>query len=145
MCRSHSIRKAAINLLATCLIVWPLLAYSENRVSPLAITLTEVPGPGAGSHTWGTIAGMIESGQEVAHLRVVIYSLAGGLWWVQPFADHRAYTMISARDATFRTHIHKGYEYAALLVEPHFRPPATVPTLPTLGGGVLAIVTAPAQ
>jgi len=58
-------------------------------------------------------------------------------WYVQPFTD-QPFTKIQP-DATWKNSTHLGTEYAALLVEPEYRPPAKTDVLPTRGGGVIAI------
>jgi hypothetical protein len=56
---------------------------------------------------------------------------------VQPFRS-RPFTDIE-RDSTWKSAIHLGQEYAALLVDADYRPPATAESLPELGGGVVAV------
>jgi hypothetical protein len=60
-----------------------------------------------------------------------------GTWWVQPLAD-RPFTALRA-DSTFENTTHLGSEYAALLVEPDYRPQPRVDALPAPGGGVVAV------
>jgi hypothetical protein len=68
--------------------------------------------------------------------RIVLYARSGP-WWVQPLAD-QPFTEIRA-DASFENTTHLGTEYAALLVEPGYRPPHRSDELPALGGGVVAV------
>jgi hypothetical protein len=68
--------------------------------------------------------------------RIVLFA-RGGIWWVQPFADN-PYTIIQP-DSTWKSQTHLGTEYAALLVEPGYVPPATMDSLPAEGHGVAAI------
>jgi signal transduction histidine kinase len=56
---------------------------------------------------------------------------------VQPFVD-QPFTSIG-QDSTWKNSTHAGTEYAALLVEPGFQPPATADALPPIGGGVVAV------
>jgi hypothetical protein len=44
-------------------------------------------------------------------------------------------------NSTWKNTTHLGTEYAALLVEPGYRPPATTDALPTQGGGVIVVAT----
>ena len=60
-----------------------------------------------------------------------------GAWYVQPFVD-RPFTTIQV-DSTWESSTHLGTEYAALLVDPDYSPPATMDALPSTGGGVLAV------
>jgi hypothetical protein len=72
--------------------------------------------------------------------RIVLFAKGGELWWVQPFVD-RPFTEIQA-DSTWKNSTHLGTEYAALLVEPGYVPPATMNALPTQGQSVSAVVVA---
>jgi hypothetical protein len=72
--------------------------------------------------------------------QIVLFAKSGsGVWWVQPFAD-KPYTDIQP-DRQWRNSTHLGVEYAALLVEPGYRPPETTDRLPQKGGPVVAIIT----
>jgi signal transduction histidine kinase len=68
--------------------------------------------------------------------RVVLFA-RWGPWWVQPLAD-QPFTEIQT-DSTWRSSTHFGTEYAALLVDPDYRPQATMGVLPNEGGGVVAV------
>jgi hypothetical protein len=72
--------------------------------------------------------------------RVVLFAHSDQGWWVQPFRS-RPFTAIQP-DATWQTQIHLGQEYAALLVDADYRPPATAESLPERGGGVVAVARA---
>src|ERR1700744_842642 len=71
--------------------------------------------------------------------QIVVYARSGP-WWVQPWPD-KPFISINA-DSTWSTPTHLGFEYAALLVEPGFRPPPTVDTAPAAGGHVIAVTIA---
>jgi len=71
--------------------------------------------------------------------RMVLFS-KNGVWWVQPFRTH-PFTNIE-EDATWKSSVHLGTEYAALLVGPDYRPPATIEALPQRGPAVFAVATA---
>ncbi|HKG23505.1 MAG TPA: hypothetical protein VKC34_16515, partial [Blastocatellia bacterium] len=71
--------------------------------------------------------------------QVVLFARSG-VWWVQPVANE-PFTTIDP-DSTWKNSTHLGTEYAALLVEPGYRPPPTMEVLPKEGGGVIAVVTA---
>jgi hypothetical protein len=71
--------------------------------------------------------------------QIVLYARTG-TWWVQPLAD-QPLTRIQP-DATWMNATHLGTEYAALLVDPGFRPPATTNVLPVRGGPVAAVTVA---
>lgn len=68
--------------------------------------------------------------------RIVLYTRSGA-WYVQPFVD-RPFTEIRP-DSTWKNSTHLGTDYAALLVEPGYIPPATADVLPKPGGGVVAV------
>ncbi|HEX6730138.1 MAG TPA: hypothetical protein VF074_09015 [Pyrinomonadaceae bacterium] len=68
--------------------------------------------------------------------RIVLFAKAG-IWWVQPTIDE-PFTSIQP-DSTWTNSIHLGSEYAALLVEPGYRPPPTIEVLPAEGGDVVAV------
>jgi hypothetical protein len=65
--------------------------------------------------------------------QIVIYAHSGA-WWVQPKVE-RPFTSIRT-DSTWSTETHLGYEYAALLVDPGYRPAPTMDALPSKGGPV---------
>ncbi|HVG20775.1 MAG TPA: sensor histidine kinase [Blastocatellia bacterium] len=69
-------------------------------------------------------------------LQVVLYARSG-IWYVQPYADE-PYTQIRP-DSKWRGTTHLGTEYAALLVEPGFKPPPSTEVLPSQGDGVISV------
>lgn len=84
----------------------------------------------------------IEGHVEGAHAgeQIVLFAKSGaGIWWVQPFANH-PFTEIRS-DQQWRNSTHLGTEYAALLVQPGYRPPETIDHLPQKGGPVIAVAT----
>lgn len=60
-----------------------------------------------------------------------------GPWWVQPLAN-QPFTIIQS-DSTWRNSTHYGTEYAALLVDPEYRPLPTMSALPSESAGVLTV------
>jgi hypothetical protein len=71
--------------------------------------------------------------------QIVLYARTGA-WWLQPLPN-APYTKIQP-DSNWVNSTHLGTEYAALLVEPGYRPRATLDELPSPGGQVVAVVTA---
>ncbi len=71
--------------------------------------------------------------------RIVLFARSG-VWWVQPFGD-RPFTALQP-NFTWKGSTHPGLSYAALLVDPEYRPPLTVNALPRVGGLVRAISVA---
>ena len=69
--------------------------------------------------------------------RIVLYALAAGKWWVQPYGDS-PYTDIGT-NGNWHSQTHLGSDYAALLVKPSFQAPATVPDLAQLKEGIIVI------
>jgi signal transduction histidine kinase len=72
--------------------------------------------------------------------QIVLFARSGA-WYVQPFADQQ-FTKIQP-DSTWSNSTHLGTEYAAVLVEPEYRPPAATYVLPGVGGGVVARAIVP--
>ncbi len=71
--------------------------------------------------------------------QVVLYAKTDA-WWLQPLSS-LPFTEIQA-NSTWINSTHLGSEYAALLVEPGFRPPSMMSALPSAGREVVAIATA---
>ena len=104
---------------------------------PPAITFSSVPEAGGGGpERLAPIGGRV-SGARPGQ-QIVVYSKSG-LWWVQPLTA-QPFTRIEP-DGSWKNDIHLGTEYAALLVEPGYRPPDTTESLPPTGGGVVAVAT----
>lgn len=103
----------------------------------LSIAVTEAPHPGLGGpDQTEPISGNVRGVDYGTH-KVVIYTFAGGTWWVQPtVADP-----LTDIDQTgeWQTITHLGSTYAALLVKPSYRPPATMNSVPKVGPDVLAV------
>lgn len=87
------------------------------------------------------IAGKVE-GKDVTRYRVVLFSQTD-MWYVQPYVS-APFTDIKP-DGTWATRIHLGGEYAALLVDASYKPPATTAALPQRGNGVIALTRVPAK
>ena len=118
------------------------LAGASCRSQPIvkvpAVEITRVPEASEGGpDRMAPIAGRVigaRKGQQI-----VLYARSGP-WWVQPLAD-QPFTAIRS-DSSFENTTHLGTEYAALLVEPGYRPPIRSDQLPALEGGVVAVATA---
>jgi hypothetical protein len=107
-----------------------------ERVEP-SIEFTTVPEAGAGgSERRALITGRVKGAR--AGQQIVLFTKSG-VWWVQPLTV-QPFTPIET-DSTWKNSIHLGTEYAAVLVEPGYRPPATTEALPEPGGAVKAIAT----
>ncbi len=111
---------------------------SPEASGPPSIQLDTVPEAAAGGpDTLAPITGRVTGARPGQ--QVVLFAKSG-IWWVQPLAA-KPFTKIEA-GGTWKSTTHFGSEYAALLVEPGYRPPATTELLPRLGDGVIAATTA---
>src|ERR1700733_8417894 len=69
--------------------------------------------------------------------RIVLYAKTDGRWGVCQQAG-QAFTNIE-RDGRWKASVHLGLQYAALLVDPTYRPPEQTESLPIVGNGVVAL------
>jgi signal transduction histidine kinase len=102
----------------------------------IGIPLVDEGGTGKIAAIEGRVVGA-SSGQ-----RIVLYARSGN-WYIQPFTD-QPFTEIQP-DSTWRNSTHLGTEYAALLVEPGYLPPAVTSALPDKGGAVVAVAIVPGE
>lgn len=111
--------------------------HAGQGQSKASIEFTRVPAASEGGpDRLDTIEGIVvgaRSGQ-----RIVLYARSGP-WWVQPFA-YQPFTVIRP-DTKWTNSTHLGTEYAALLVDPEYRPPAKADPLPKEGAGVIAVAS----
>jgi hypothetical protein len=114
-----------------------VLAGCRARPDAVAPTIefSKIP-PAAqgGRERVDTISGRVTGAR--AGQKIVIYARSGP-WWVQPWPDKPLIPI--QPDSTWSTETHLGFEYAAMLVDPGYRPPPTMDVAPTLGGSVVAI------
>jgi hypothetical protein len=111
------------------------IGCSAAPVQP-TIEFTTVPKADAGGpEALAPVAGRVTGARP--EQRVVLFARSDQGWWVQPFRS-RPFTEI-APDATWTNTIHLGQEYAALLVDADYRPPATAESLPERGAGIVAV------
>lgn len=102
-----------------------------------SIEFTRLPPAGEGSsEILLAIEGKVNNARPGQ--RVVLFAHSG-VWWVQPLAN-QPFTPIQ-RDSTWKTSTHPGSEYAALLVDANYMPPAKMNLLPARGGEVAAVAT----
>ncbi len=105
---------------------------------PASIQFSTLPRASEGGlETLGTIQGRVTGAGPGQ--RIVLFAKAG-VWWVQPF-ENQPFTLIHP-DSTWSSQTHLGTDYAALLVEQGYQPPATASSLPKVGGPVIAVATA---
>jgi hypothetical protein len=111
------------------------ISCRSPTVAP-SIEFTTIPKADAGGPSeLAPVAGRVEGARP--NQRIVLFARSDAGWWVQPFRS-RPFTDIE-RDSTWKSSIHLGQEYAALLVDADYRPPATTESLPELGGGIVAV------
>jgi hypothetical protein len=118
--------------------VWCLVAGCRIRSSVVtpSIEFSTVPEAADGSSDrLEPIAGRVVGARPGQ--RIVLFAKSE-CWWVQPL-NTRPFTGVEP-NATWKSTIHLGTDYAALLVEPGYYPPATVDSLPRSGGNVVAVV-----
>jgi signal transduction histidine kinase len=128
--KQFSFRKAL--LLCLCIVY---CGCARNTTLGPSIEFTKVPLVGEGGpDKVDTIEGRAlraRPGQQI-----VVFA-KWGPWWVQPLAD-QPITRIQA-DSKWRSSTHFGTEYAALLVDPGYRPLAKLDALPSEDAGVLVV------
>jgi hypothetical protein len=96
-----------------------------------------------GQQSQDIIEGFVKGAQPGE--RIVLYAKSNQ-WWVQPLTAY-PFTKLTIQDGRMKwtNATHLGTEYAALLVEPGYRPPPVVADLPKMGGpagsGVMAIAS----
>lgn len=112
---------------------------SRQTSAGIRIEFTRVPLIDAGgTPRLDTIEGRVIGARP--DQQIVLFARSGA-WYVQPFADQQ-FTKIQA-DSTWSNSTHLGTEYAALLVEPEYRPPAATYVLPNVGADVVAAAVVP--
>lgn len=129
------VRFSRIKVGLHCLLLLLLLCSCSREIKGPSIQIINIPPADKGGETTHDRISGRTRGANSAH-QVVLYARSG-VWYVQPFADN-PFTPI-ATDGAWVNSTHLGTEYAALLVEPGFSPPASTTDLPAVGPGVLAV------
>src|SRR5258707_7715851 len=112
--------------------------HSRSRAPGPSIEFTRIPAAAEGGpDKLDIIEGRVIGG--LPGQKIVLYAKSGA-WWVQPLVNE-AFTKIQDNSKWINS-THLGTEYAAMLVEPDYRPPVTMSELPTPGGGVVAVASA---
>jgi len=128
-------RLRTVLALAASFVCLFVISCRSETVAP-SIEFTTIPKANAGGPAeLAPVAGRVKGAGP--NQRIVLFARSDQGWWVQPFRS-RPFTDID-RDSTWKSAIHLGQEYAALLVEADYRPPATTESLPELGGGIVAV------
>jgi hypothetical protein len=117
------------------------LVVACGRTSqPPVVTMSAVPPMSAGGpDKTAAIAGRVERAPPGS--RLVLYAKSNvGVWWIQPLTAE-PFTSIDAA-GNWKSTIHLGVEYAALLVGSAYHPPSTTEQLPEVGGEIVARIVA---
>jgi len=110
--------------------------FRKNILRP-SIKFTRVPQTAVGNpDKLEIIQGRVEGGHPGQ--QIVLYTRTGA-WSVQPLST-LPFTKIQ-QDSSWINSIHVGSEYAALLVNQGYHPPAVMNSLPTPGNDVAAVIT----
>ncbi len=125
---------ARIACLATLLFFLASCHRAPENVRPSIEFVKIPPAAQGGREKVDTISGRVVGAQPGQ--RIVVYARSGP-WWVQPWPD-QPFIPIQA-DSSWGTSTHLGFEYMALLVEPGYKPPATMDTPPAEGNSVAAV------
>jgi hypothetical protein len=137
---SRSIRPvwAGVHILGS-LLVFCLFAAgchsNSDRAPVVQISRTPDADPG-GPEKLDFIEGTVRNARQGQH--IVLYAHSG-IWWIQPFSDRAATNILP--DGSWKNSTHLGTDYAALLVDADYVPPAKMPALPAIGNGVAALET----
>lgn len=110
-----------------------LTACSTNKAPSIEIRQVP-PASQGGTGRLATIRGRVLRAR--AGQRIVLFARSGG-WWVQPFAN-QPFTSIQS-DGSWSNSTHLGTEYAVVLVDAEYQPPALSAAAPKTGKGVIAV------
>jgi hypothetical protein len=111
---------------------------ARNTVEP-KISFTQVPQWSPGDRNLQDVIEGTVNGEQPDQ-RMVIYSKAGELWWLQPLLT-APFTSILPNHV-WRNETHLGTDYAVLLVDPSYQPHAVLSQLPQRGPGIAAVAVA---
>src|SRR5262245_14182328 len=136
---ANLIRRTSLLIILCCL----LLSGCRSRTTNTAPTIELIRVPQkdeGGTGKMATIEGRVTGARPGQQIVLFARSRA---WYVQPFTE-QPFTKIQP-NSTWRNSIHLGTEYAAMLVEPEYRPPAVTDVLPNKGNGVIAVAVVPGE
>lgn len=133
--RTHTFRVFA-SVLTVLLALISGSCHSQKTQAEPSIEFTKIPEARAGGSEANTqIEGRVSGAR--ADEKIVLYKKTDR-WWVQPAPPDQPFTAIR-QDSTWSSTTRYGMEYAALLVEPGYRPPTTTDFLPVKGDAVRAV------
>ena len=111
---------------------------AKHTVEP-KISFTQVPQWNPGDRNLQDVMEGTVSGEQPDQ-RMVIYSKADKLWWLQPLLTSPFTNILP--DHVWRNETHLGTDYAVLLVDPSYQPAAVLDQLPNRGPGIAAVAVA---
>jgi hypothetical protein len=126
-----------------CLIVLLLGSFgcggnAKQMVEP-KISFTQVPQWNPGDRNLQDVMEGTVSGEQ-PNQRMVVYSKAGAMWWLQPLLTSPFVAILP--DHAWRSETHLGTDYAVLLVDSSYQPTAVLDRLPDRGSGIAAVAVA---
>jgi hypothetical protein len=111
--------------------------HSGKESGSPSIEFTKIPPAAQGGPVRvDTIAGRVRNARPGQ--KIVIYAHSG-TWWLQGSQNQELVPI--QEDSTFSLETHLGFDYAALLVDPEYRPLPTMDLEPTQGGLVAFVAT----
>jgi hypothetical protein len=128
-------------LLLICLALVSCGRSRPVEATPI-ITFTQVPQASSGDREMqDVIVGTVKGARQ--EQRIVIYARIGNLWWVQPQVNSPFTVILPGQ--VWRNETHLGTDYAALLTDAGFHPPATMTGIPVAGGQIAAVAVTKGQ
>ncbi len=110
---------------------------ASSRPRPPRIFITQVPSAAPGEAlAEKPLQGMVS--RAPAGSRILVFAL-GDRWYIQPWENR---PWVSHQRGRWSTETHGGYEFVVYLVSAAYRLPATIDSLPRVGGEVLAMARA---
>jgi hypothetical protein len=134
--RNQMPRAFALSVATTAILCAGVFLLGGCRRGPrrqaAAIEFSRIPqaDPG-GSETQDIIEGIVTGAQPGQ--QIVLYAKSGR-WWVQPLVTHPFTKLGGKPNMKWTNATHLGTDYAAILVEPGYRPPPILDNLPNVGG-----------
>ena len=111
------------------------LAARAVAADTISVQITHPAKWGAGGEgPMDAISGTISGAPAGA--KIVVFCYAGGTYWVQPWANNYK-TSIDGTNWSTTTHL--GEKYVVLVVRSSFQTTSPIPSLPGVGGDVLAV------
>jgi hypothetical protein len=124
----------ALSVFAVCFVL--SACHSQSVSSTPTIVFSEVPAENSDAPEQAPIMAGRVTGSRAGQ-RIVLYARTDGRWTVQQYAGE-PFTKIG-NDGRWEGSTQLGSDYAALLVEPGYRPPELTESLPAVGPGVAAL------